>query len=534
MLGGLIENLRKGDIQSFEEFYILTYDTLYSYAWILTGTQRDKAKELLIKTYCYVYDYRSDMPEEDRVYAWLYTQMDEAAMHHFDITEEMIDEIIMQEEDHEAVIKLSEETAASILLIIEERLELLEEHEETLSRNKKIFSGIKLVLACFFFGGTLWLLSLGVRQLADQLSFLKNPLVETMPDQVVISTTEEAKPKYVKIGTKIVYLSEIGQVLYSLPLEESDLADKTPYNQELQESETWEYYLPSPEREDSVLGGAASSMAHTLYRMNKQSKEWELVAREVQDYAVYEANIYTEQYGRIQVMDEDNAYEKLDNRLVYEAKEDGIYISYLLGSSLPTDPDGMIQIEDRLYQMEGNKILSVAAAECREGQNVWYLDYDSGVLYQSINGQEQVFEKQGKRIDSFCRSGDWIYYSVHTKNSSSGKYYSRIYRKGIHGGAAESVTGEFVGNIYHLHYSDEARLILGEYVADSWVTQSSLIAVLTPEGELSTLPDPAQLPERPEGGPGYLRYIINNDTNAFCLWGDVPVTLPLNSRTVIK
>jgi len=533
MLGGLIENLRQGEVKSFEEFYILTYDTLYSYAWILMGTQRDKAKELLINTYCYVYDYRGEIPEEDKVYAWLYKQMDEAAKNHFDITEEMIEEIRLQEEDHEAVIKLSEETAASILLMVEERLGLLEDQEEILSKRKKVFSGIKLVFACFFFSGTLWLLSLGMKHLTDQLSFLKNPLVETLPERIIMDS-EEDKPKSIKIGDKIVYLSDIGQVLYSLPLEESELDDKTPYNPEIQETDQWEYYLPSPEREDSELSNISSQLIHSLYRMAKQSEEWELVAREVEDYIVFEGHIYVEQYDRIQVLEEEKAYETLSNRIVPELKEDGIYLYNLLGNSLPADQDGMVQFEDRLYSLEGNKISAVTAAEYKEGNRSWYLDHESRILYQNNNGTEEIFEKQKRGIDSFCRMGDWIYYSVYTRMNSSGKHFSQIFRKNIQGGASESVTKEFAGNIYNLYYSDESKLIFGEYVPESGRNQKGLLAVLTPEGILSTLQDPGEVSEASTDGQGYLRFIISYDTNVYCLWDEVPVMLSSQNRTPVK
>ena len=534
MLGGQIENLRQGEVKSFEEFYILTYDTLYSYAWILTGTQRDKAKELLIKTYCYVYDYRSEIPEEDKVYAWLYKQMDETAGSHFDITAEMIEEIKIREEDHEAVIKLSEETAASILLIIEERLGLLEDEEEIISKRKRIFSGIKLVFACFFLVGTVWLLSVGVKYLTEQLSFLKDPLVETLPDRIIMTSAEEDKDKHVKIGDKVVYLSDIGQVLYSLPLNESELDDKTPYNSEIQENDNWEYYLPSPERDGSVLSNVSSQLSHSLYRMAKQSNEWELVAQEVEDYFVFEGNIYVEQYDRIQVLEEDKSYETLSNRIIPEIKEDGIYLYNLLGNALPADQDGMVQFEDRLYSLAGNKILSVTAAEQKEGNRHWYLDPESRILYQSMDGVDEVFEKQKRGIDSFCRMGDWIYYSVYTRMNTSGKHFSQIFRKNIQGGASESVTKEFAGNIYNLYYSDESKLIFGEYVPESGRNQKGLLAVLTPEGTLSTLQDPGESTEVSTDGQGYLRFVISHDNNVYCLWDEVPVVLSSQNRTPVK
>lgn len=559
MLEELIQKIRQGDIQSFENFYILTFDTLFSYAWILTGAQRDRAQEMLVRTYCKVYGMREDLPEEAHVYEWLYELMDQTAFDWLEMSRETIDKIKREEENHETVVKLTDENAASVLLSIEELLGLMEEQEESYDRKKKIMSVVKFVFACGCFGFAVFAVCNGLEKLKSQLDILNSPLVTTLSSSQAaydengnLISDEQEGEHWIKVGDKLFYLSEIGQVLYSVPLQESDREDKTPYNGEIQESDNWVYYLPCPERADSKLANVSSVLVHTLYRMKKKDHVREVVAEEVQDYVLYKGAIYVMQYGRIQMLAEADSYEVLKDDLFAEVEEDGIYLYHVLGNQLQTSADGTLQIGDRLYKMKGNRIESVSKAECRDGDAIWYLKTEGGAaqseLYQMKAGTESVFDRQGIQINSFCKAGDYIYYSAYMRIGGSGAHYSHIYKKPLAGGETELVRDAFPGIIQEMYYNEENQTIYAEYLPRDWENGHGVLAAIGPDGVLNILHDPAGRDSDTTTGHDDLSFVFVQNQDVLCYWNNrswiwgekpfniwsKPLVLPNNSRTPVS
>lgn len=79
------------------------------------------------------------------------------------------------------------------------------------------------------------ILAVGIWKVKHQIDVLQAPFERKIKMESESEETEdEKKENCIQVGAKAVYLSDNGQVLYSLPLEESEFADSDPSNPEIQ------------------------------------------------------------------------------------------------------------------------------------------------------------------------------------------------------------------------------------------------------------------------------------------------------------
>ena len=510
-------------IHEFENLYILTYKSLYRHAKLIFN-QEEKTKELLVQVYMEAYQRGEQLQKEKCPLDWLLRRSDFLAETKLEATREMIEASYAEEKMQSKEAKkenLANLDETSLLLEIEDRLGIVEgdgEHAEEpeVSAGKRIGALVLIVVA-----GVLAIA--GVWKVKHQFDLLQAPFERTFkqPEE----TEEKNENTEIQLGDKAVVLSESGQILYTIPLEESSLAGAHDYNEEIQTRDGWTYYLPCPERKDSQLSQVHPSLYHTLYRANSD-QEIEIIAQDVDNFTFWEDGIYIMQYGSVQRISVDAAFATQQIGIYAAVEQDEIYLYDTLGRKLQTDVDGNYLYGDRIFKMSGNRIENIQTAPHEAGGVLYYLKEQENGKGQAIfcnkGGNEVLFESMGKSIDSFCIVGDWIYYSAWMKGKERGKQHSQLFRLSLteEGAEVEELHKRYPGRIWQMYYSEEGDQIYGNYCPKNWKNSYGVVAVISRSGQMSYLDD-AELREREDTtGNDRVEFVMMQDGQVYCYWED--------------
>lgn len=512
----------------FENLYIVTYQKLYRHAKLIFN-QEEKIRELLILTYMEAYQRGEQLQKEKSPIDWLIKREDFLAETKLDASREMLEashaEEKMQSKEAQKE-RFSNLDETSLLLEIEDRLGIVDDQEipERVSVKKTAVQG---VFSVALFLVSMGILAVGIWKVKHQIDVLQAPFERKIDLESESEETEdEKKENCIQVGAKAVYLSDNGQVLYSLPLEESEFADSDPSNPEIQTHGGWTYYLPCQEREDSELKNVWSELDHTLYRMSGDADkmdEIEIIARDVDNYSFWEDGIYVSQYDRIQRIGENEIFEKKACSFYAMADGDDIVLYDMLGRTLQTQEDGSLPYEDRVFIMDGNRIAECNPAQ-REYAGISYFLSENGdgesAIYKEEAGEESLFLEQGKGIDSFCIADGQMYYSVFVRKRD-GIQYSEIYRRPLANVGETVMIGErFKGRITEMSYSKSSGEIYASYKPKSWVSNRGIIAVISPAGQISYLNDEELRKQVETTGNDDLQFVMEQDGEVYCYWTD--------------
>lgn len=512
----------------FENLYIVTYQKLYRHAKLIFN-QEEKIRELLILTYMEAYQRGEQLQKEKSPIDWLIKREDFLAETKLDASREMLEashaEEKMQSKEAQKE-RFSNLDETSLLLEIEDRLGIVDDQEipERVSARKTAVQG---VFSVALFLVSMGILAVGIWKVKHQIDVLQAPFERKIKMESESEETEdEKKENCIQVGAKAVYLSDNGQVLYSLPLEESEFADSDPSNPEIQTHDGWTYYLPCQEREDSELKNVWSELDHTLYRVSGNADtmdEIEIIARDVDNYSFWEDGIYVSQYDRIQRIGEREIFEKKTCGFYAIADGDDIMLYDMLGRTLQTQEDGSLPYEDRFFVMDGNRIAECNPAQ-REYAGISYFLSENGdgesAIYKEEAGEESLFLEQGKGIDSFCIADGQIYYSVFVRKRD-GIQYSELYRRPLANVGETVMIGErFKGRITEMSYSESAGEIYASYRPKSWVSNRGIIAVISPAGQISYLNDEELRKQVETTGNDDLQFVMEQDGEVYCYWTD--------------
>ncbi|WP_432630635.1 hypothetical protein [Brotaphodocola sp.] len=512
----------------FENLYIVTYQKLYRHAKLIFN-QEEKIRELLILTYMEAYQRGEQLQKEKSPIDWLIKREDFLAETKLDASREMLEashaEEKMQSKEAQKE-RFSNLDETSLLLEIEDRLGIVDDQEipERVSVKKTAVQG---VFSVALFLVSMGILAVGIWKVKHQIDVLQAPFERKIDLESESEETEdEKKENCIQVGAKAVYLSDNGQVLYSLPLEESEFADSDLSNPEIQTHGGWTYYLPCQEREDSELKNVWSELDHTLYRMSGDADkmdEIEIIARDVDNYSFWEDGIYVSQYDRIQRIGENEIFEKKACSFYAMADGDDIVLYDMLGRTLQTQEDGSLPYEDRVFIMDGNRIAECNPAQ-REYAGISYFLSENGdgesAIYKEEAGEESLFLEQGKGIDSFCIADGQMYYSVFVRKRD-GIQYSEIYRRPLANVGETVMIGErFKGRIMEMSYSKSSGEIYASYKPKSWVSNRGIIAVISPAGQISYLNDEELRKQVETTGNDDLQFVMEQDGEVYCYWTD--------------
>lgn len=512
--------------EQFEKLYIYTYQEVYDHAKLLVKTE-DMARKLLVLTYSEAYAREKEYAKQSNLEEWLKGLSDMMAICKLNVSEETAAASYAKEKIQEkdgldkSKIPLDE---TSVYLEIMDKIHGDEEKDG--DEPASMFALVRQIILCVIFvAAAVMIYRFGSVKLKNQIYVLKEPFMETIPELKSEEELEAEKGKqdYVVVGGKVVYLSDIGQVLYSVPIEEAGLFYEPLENTEIQQMTGWTYYLPCPEKSNSQLPNVDPSLYHTLYRMRGDGKEIEIIEREVDEYTFWEDGIYIYKYGRVQRIDADGQFEK-GKAGVYLKIEDGEFYLYdSFGRTLETDSDGSIHYGDRVFVMSSNQILDVKPQEHKWEQETYVLkkmdDKEEQGVYVKKNGKEKLFLTANGNIDSFCVVKNWIYCSISRKNGDS--YESRICRKYLADESdPENVGKEFKGRMDQLYYSEDKQQIYANYKPDAGESNYGVIAAISLDGQISILNDEEQRDDRETTGNDALEFLLVQNGQVYCYWKD--------------
>lgn len=525
-------NISESDqwISDFEKNYICTYQEIYDHIRLLTS-DLGKTRELLICTYVEVYKEKTLFLQQKEPVAWMKEQVDKIAEKEMEISREVIEASYAEEKmrekgvSHAQKFELDETT---VFLEIGDRIQEYEQQNKKSSGPDHI-SIIRNLFSWCVLLFTIVVLINGISKAKHQLDVMKEPFVKPLID--LEQESEEAEKKKnenrIMVGGKAVYLSDIGQVLYSVPLEETDMEVESNQNPEIQKQAGWTYFLACPERKETQLGEVSPDLYHILFRLQGDGEEIEIIETDVQDYLVLEDGIYVSSSGSIRKIDSSDRFKKKKPGIYIRLKDGEFYVYDELGRVLNTEADGNIHYGDRILEMSSNRIVNVKPAVRQKGNIVFELKSEDGenadgkAIYRKENGKEEIFVEEGKGIDSFCIVGDWIYYSAYMKKSGSGKQSSQIFRKSIIGeDKAEKLKTTFPGRISQMYYCEENDQIYADYLPMNWKNHHGVIAAISLNGQISVLEDEDQRSVRETTGNDVLRFVMMKDDQVFCFWED--------------
>lgn len=526
------EKLSESDqwMDDFEKNYICTYQEIYDHARLLTD-DLNQVRELLIRTYVEVYKQRDLFLQQENPVEWMKGQTDRITRQEFHISDETVEASYVEEklrEQNGAHSQKSELDETTVYLEIGDGIEAYELQNRSKTGTDSI-SKLKHLLSWCVLLFTMTVLINGISKAKNQFDQLKDPFVNPMFDMAKESEEAERRKNEnrIMVGGRVAYLSEIGQVLYSLPLEETDMQVDSDQNPEIQKQAGWTYYLACPEREENQLKEVSPELYHTLFRLQGDGDEIEIIDTDVQDYLIWEDNIYVSKSGSIHMIDGADRFERKKPGVYVQVRDKGFYVYDELGRVLSTEADGSLHYGDRVLQMSSNRIVDVKPDVRQKGKAVYELkpvkedDSEEKGIYRKENGQEELFAEEGKTIDSFCMAGDWIYYSAYMKKGGSGKQTSQIFRKSVIGDeSAEKLGDSFPGRVSQMYYCEENNQIYADYLPKNWKNHHGVVAVFSLGGQMFVLEDEEQRAVRETTGNDALRFVMMKDDQVFCFWED--------------
>lgn len=505
--------------EEFENLYILTYLKLYRHGKLIFH-QEDKVRELLILTYMEAYQRRNQLQKEKSQIDWLLKRLDLFAERKLGATKDILEAAYAEEKMQSKEAKKEQPAGfdeTSLLLEIEDRLGLSEEPETQESRGvaKTALQGL---LSFLLLLAAVGVLLVGGWKIKNCFYRLSKPET-TAADETAMQETKQ-EHSCIQVGDKAVFLSDTGQILYSVPLSEANLTAESEENPEIQTWDGWTYYLPCPEREDTHLSRVKSDLYHTLYRMRDSDTKIEIVAKEVENYNFWENAIYISQHDAIQRIPIEKAFPSMETGIYVSVEDQELCLYETLGRTLNTQADGRLVYEDRVFSMSANRITEVKPGVSKVAGRTFVLKQEErGTIYAVDVAGDRVFADDGISIDCFCMTENWLYYSVWSRNDENGAAYSVIYRKPLVGDrAAEQVGEEFRGQFKNMYYEKESGEIYAEYLPMSWKHSYGKIAVISPRGEMSCLDDEVFRKHEKTAGNDMLEFVLEMDGQVYCFW----------------
>lgn len=543
------EHMHSGDDwrDDFEKLYICTYSDVYRHI-CRRVSQRDQVRELMVRTYVAAYldtrlreQMRASLQEElteqtgiseknekqqSIAVEWLEEKADELARKQFGVSPEEIETAAAAEKMYEnegaADVSMNiDET--SIFLEIGDRLPA-EDNDSKDTLGGMIVSLLKYALSLAVLVGAVYVLVFSLQILKGHWEGLRGPLLESLVDAEKIETESPDEEITLRLKDKIAYLSEIGEILYIVPLEEAEWDEKLVDNPEILEHGEWVYYLPCPEREDTLLNDVSSELFHTLYRMRDDGKRIQIIEQQVEDFTFWNDELYVYKEGRVHRIDKESHFEEYVPGIYAKDLDGEWYLYDTLGRTLVTDAEGNVHFEDRVYKLSSGRVVGVEP-DVREKDGIIYelrlisRQDDEYAIYRIENDEEELFARGQRTIDSFCIVGDWLYYSACVRRATTQKNYSSLYRKSLTEDAGEELLLErFPGRVWQLYYSENTEKLYGNYTPRNWESAYGEIAVFSKDGEMYCLDGGEARLTRETTGDDALEFVIAQDGKICCYW----------------
>lgn len=508
MLNKAVLQAKNGDIEGFENFYIITYQDLYKTILKMGNTEK-QAEELMETVYVSAYGKMAQAPK-DHLEEWLREIL-------YELGEEELEENDFS--DSEIIAALSEEKAATIFLKIEERLGILpkEEPEESVdwegeepeNEKRSFFKIIISIVLAVFVVIIVWIFLwkkegdvFSGKDLQKVVDIEETEYAAEEPE----TETEGEESITVHLADQIFILDLNGKLI-------SSKREKEEYHPSQQKYKGYTYYLCNEQGLEGSL----------LRVYDNDPEKYELIDENVKDYVVTDDLIYYVKDGMIQQKSTDTIFGKRNFTYHLAMRDDGFYMVNEIGE-IPGESTSSLEQEGLVYYLDKGYVQSVEEADCWYNGVKYTLEDKDGDGMKELCWQSQsdegIFLKEGFWIDSFCLVGDWIYYSAFEQTDPNNMYYSRIYRIRPDDSLQELVTDTFQGNITHMYYSEEKGKIYGEFMPDAYHRYYGNIVSISLSGNIIQLDDREARSQYQTSGNDVLRFVGIEGNNIYCYWYD--------------
>lgn len=557
LLKQVLDLARQGDLDGFEKFYILTYKDAYRHAASFIE-KPDDVWDILCMMYVKLYEDRENLPGSNDIQKKIIELID-------DIAADQLDEAAIYSGDELEQYDISEEKAATILNVIEEKAGIVEKEPETVKIRDYISSGLRAVIALGVVGLTIGILLSGSKRVQSYNSKIKNIFSDTINSTL-------PQPSEESVETEPINMSEIsgekGPGLRELAGGKKYLTEDNTYLKEAwKEVDGKLYYFDTDEYavignmviddqifnfwDDGVLvsisriGAGKISTAgsiqkiggltyflkenysegnYDLYRIKDGQEKKELIISNIQDYFILDDMLYYMQDDFLQrstLMDEGYALEDMKTEVM--DKGDSFYLVNELEEPISSEK-GTVEIENRLYRVDNGKIKYVKPGTMQTKGVTYYFNGSTpqtsrGIYWKYSNGEGSLLVEEGYWIDSFCIVDDWIYYSAYVGKADGYNRYSQLYRISLDGTKKEVLSEVFKGNMMNLYYYKDKKQIYGEYRPNTDNNYGRL-AVISLTGSMELINDSAARIGRDTTGEDTLELIMVSGDKISCYWHD--------------
>lgn len=158
LLKTALDSARKGEAEGFENLFILTYKDAYRRAALFTHDE-SHIWQMIRAVYTGLFCNAQELPQEEDFLNQLYERIEEIGSRMFD-SYAITSEISIADE---AALRISEETAASILAQIEEESGFAEKDNAPTPVKVYVLSMLKLIVCIGLVALTVWLILFSMR-----------------------------------------------------------------------------------------------------------------------------------------------------------------------------------------------------------------------------------------------------------------------------------------------------------------------------------------------------------------------------------
>lgn len=526
----IINGLRQKKVSSFEDIFLLTYKT--SLSDIKQYVSDDElAWSILEEIYIKVWNRAASVPEKNLLRTWIRILIKESLKNIENIKEveirEFEDDMSIEENN-----KL-EERALTVLIKIEEELDILE-YDEKESTSIKIIKKILRISFSVFIAFMAGFILFNVYSLLKD-TFDKEKISNKIEKISSIEEQSDIKEKELKLGwievenskkyrksngklaineflsidnkiyyfdnnnmlqtgklKKGIYTYEFNQngvlikidTVKDLYSEENSFiknlsergykerAGKIIANSEIEDN-IWIYYLENLEERGENIN---------LLRYNKEDEYLERIDTDVSGFILIDDTklCYCKE-NEIKIIDVNISATKIAKSYNLSIVDYGYILTNTFGEIVKEES---LDIEDRTYYFKGNKIDSVSTRPTIINGNTYSFKYGDNKIY--INGNPYI--EDGLAITAMTHIDNYIYYSTIVNNSSY-IYRSRINRIDVNTQKIENISPEFNGSILTMYYYKNYSGIYMEYLSEAPANSYGSIAILSKENDFLLIKD---------------------------------------------
>lgn len=263
-----------------------------------------------------------------------------------------------------------------------------------------------------------------------------------------------------------------------------------------------------------------------LFRRNLKTDETEFLAGDVDYYFAWQDTAFYMKGRTLESVSEGSAYTGVEEGYKLELKDGGFALYNADGSPVQADKNGVKEIGDRIYHLEGSMIQSVSPAPRKADGVTYSIDQaqNDKIAWRNDNGSTGFLNQEGLTVDCLCITGQWLYYSARTAPDGD-ELLSQLYRIDLDSMEQQKVGESFQGYLRNIYYFDKLQTVFGEYIPSEADSEDihGRIAIIPVGGEMR-LADDSEVRPQPDkdsganSGSDMLELLMADSSRIYCYY----------------